>query len=238
MGIWAYSYNETVTAIAYNPSRMGAYTHLKVAQKAILKGGLKIEEPNEHYNLNIASKNGVTVIDGSDETLTNRCPDATNCSRENQNEITNIKPEGYNESNICSTGDPALTCKTNVNAPYVMVQGISASPVQNFSFTGTIPSAEKQVSALVVYGGTLTVQGADNQDSYIGSISNNGGDNGTVERLKLTAGRLEVASLYITDSLQLGNVTIVKNGFTRYAFKDRTLTKAGTQVKVSVLTAY
>lgn len=37
---------ETVSSVSFNPSRMGDYTYLKVANKATLKGGLKTPEMN------------------------------------------------------------------------------------------------------------------------------------------------------------------------------------------------
>lgn len=242
----AFSYNETVTAIAYNPSRMGAYTHLKAAQKAILKGGLNVEEraPSADYNLVILSKNGVTLRDGSDTALTDRCPDAAACSQENQNEITTIKPEGYEPSaNVCSTtGTPSPTCVTQLDAPYVMVQAISTTPLENYSYSNSAtPAAEKRIAALAVYGGTFTAQasGADPasniyQDSYIATIPNNGGDNGTVAQLKLVANEmLEVGGLYVFSSLKLGEVSITAvSPTTKYAFVERVFSSGAQKAKV------
>lgn len=46
-------YNEVVSAISYNPSRLGAYTHLKVAEKATLKGGLRADTIDVLRNVQI-----------------------------------------------------------------------------------------------------------------------------------------------------------------------------------------
>ncbi len=229
----AFSYNETVAAISYNPSRMGAYTHLKVARKAILKGGLIVEEPaaGEDYNLVFLSKNGVTLRDGSDTTLTNRCSDAAACTRDNQNEITTIKPERYNASNVCTDG----TCVTEVEAISVMVQAISTEPLETYSYTSeSIHTAGKRLDTLAVYGGTFVAQAGGSQDSYIATIPNNGGDNGTVANLKLKANQmLEVGGLYISESLQLGNVTISEFvPSSEYAFVDRVFNNGAKKVSV------
>ncbi len=72
-------YNEVVSAISYNPSRLGAYTHLKAVEKAKLAGGLL----QDGGNLNVLAKGTVTV----------QCKGSCN-----SNEINNIKPVGALES--------------------------------------------------------------------------------------------------------------------------------------------
>lgn len=73
VSVWAAdaSYNESVAAISYNPSRLGAYSHLKIAQKAVLKGG--IDAQTNSADVNILTKGTVNVQDGPDCTDSNAC---------------------------------------------------------------------------------------------------------------------------------------------------------------------
>ena len=65
------SYNESVAAISYNPSRLGAYSHLKIAQKAVLKGG--IDAQTNSADVNIITKGTVNISGGPDCTGSNAC---------------------------------------------------------------------------------------------------------------------------------------------------------------------
>lgn len=57
----AHAYNETVTSIAYNPSRMGAFDYLKVNEKLTLKSGLRelgnTAEINLYGNITVQDTN-------------------------------------------------------------------------------------------------------------------------------------------------------------------------------------
>ena len=47
----AHAYNETITSIAYNPSRMGAYDYLKINKKLTLKSGFRAVGNTTEINL-------------------------------------------------------------------------------------------------------------------------------------------------------------------------------------------
>ena len=88
----AFARNESVSAISYNPSRLGAYSHLKAVSKAVIPGGVnwgKIYKPENLANvINIASKDTVTFRD-EQEGETHKC---TTKPCQNINRIKIIKP--------------------------------------------------------------------------------------------------------------------------------------------------
>ncbi len=208
------AYNETVSAISYNPSRMGAYTHLKITQGATLKGGLNVP-------------NGAALVFKSKDTGTVTIQDEKTCegnaSACNKHEITFIKPANYFVSS--ETGDdptcPGATgneCNGTLKASRVLIQGQSDSPVSTWTMNDTVPTL---VPSLDIYGGEATV-GAD---SYIATISNDS-TKGTVQKLTLAGENVKLTSnLYVRDSLKLGNITIKRGVVTaasEYQFIERT----------------
>lgn len=224
----ACAYNEALSAISYNPSRMGAYTHLKVAQTATLGGGLKVL--NTTAGLNFRSVSGIELDDSAN---TRSCADAT-CAT--VNEITEIKPEGFNASDQCDTAH-GRTCATSVVAQKVLVQKNATSPVESYSYSGDEPAEANRLAALSVYGGTMQVGETVNADSYINTLANDN-TNGTVSYLLMKAGGLQVdGNLFIVENFQLGNITIDKiTNPQSYAFVERrAIGSENTYRKVRVL---
>ncbi len=68
--LYAQNYNETVAAISYNPSRFGAYSHLKIAKEATLTG---VDAQTNSADVNIMTKGTVLISGGPDCTGTNEC---------------------------------------------------------------------------------------------------------------------------------------------------------------------
>ncbi len=120
--VYAADYNESVAAISYNPSRLGAYSHLKVVNKATLAGG--VDAQTNSADVNIMTTGTVEFKNSDNQGV---CSTGSGCY-----EITTIdsmaREEGCsNYSDLCSVADPytaSLTTQANTvvqggNTPYV-----------------------------------------------------------------------------------------------------------------------
>lgn len=91
-----FGYNEAVSAISYNPSRSGNYTHLKVVKTATLKGGMQVAEP-------VSVRKTITIKDEKHNDCSQS--DLSKCDQ-----IANVKPivayaQCADNSTFCSWND-------------------------------------------------------------------------------------------------------------------------------------
>lgn len=139
-------YNEVVSAISYNPSRLGAYTHLKAVEKATLAGGLLQPEENGG-RLNVLSKGVITV----------QCQSGEACA---SNAIDDIRPVG-------SFGESCESLSSFCDQFQTSQKGGSLQGPNNNSGTPTGVS-------VVMYGGSLGKKEATSgTTAIINSISLN-----------------------------------------------------------------
>ena len=194
-------FNESVSAISYNPSRLGAYTQLKAVSSATLQGGLKAEEG---ATVNVMSRGTVNVQDSL-----HSCTSSSGvCS--NINTITEIHP--INERSNCS--DLSSHCGWSTSQSGGALQGPSGRLY--------IPAGYNYESASTNTGLIVYMQGGSqltaSQDSYIGTIQN-------VGRLSMamsTEARV-LGNVTVKDSFSLGGILISKpaDTFQRYVFIER-----------------
>lgn len=183
----ALAYNEQVAAIAYNPSRLGAYRQLRVTKTATLQGGANVDA---NGSMNIESN--VTLKDE-----TNKCEEGTGkCDKANLNQITTIVPDGEDTTNTSADVSGTLQ-KYKENSVYI----------GSYNIDGTSPAAD-QGTRVNVLGGELTATG----DSYIDNFKSD-----TVSKLTVTANELSVgtdttsAVFGTTESLKLGGIKVNKS---------------------------
>ncbi len=222
----AYAYNESVAAISFNPSRLGAYNYLKAVNTATLRGGISVG-PEQLY---INSTGTVTLQDNNHSCRV----ESGNCEGDNLNTITTIVP-------LASVAEkcPACTSSTHADTSAV-VQGIDAAngaPQSSYTFPNDLNSSAFKIQDSTVVnmrGGTFTADG----DSYIHNLYDSS-ESGNQDKLKtLTVGARQInvmGILQVNDSMKLGNITIKKpltgpNGKS-YKFVERT-TKDKKTVKV------
>lgn len=209
----ALAYNEQVAAIAYNPSRLGAYRQLRVTKTATLQGGANVDA---NGSMNIESN--VTLKDE-----TNKCEEGTGkCDKANLNQITTIMPDGEDTTSTSAQVSGTL-------------QGYKENGVYfgTYSIGGTSQPAAAQGTQVNVLGGTLTATG----DSYIDNFKSD-----TVSKLTVTANELSVgtdttsAVFGTTESLKLGGIKVntspCPGGCKEYQWVDRFPDGANERVKV------
>lgn len=210
----AFAYNESVAAISFNPSRLGAYTHLKAVNTATLRGGVQVESDQ----LSIHSKGTVTLNDTS-SVATRQCSATNGCDAANLNTITEIIPwADKTEGVTCGSGND---CTRNTRAiTSAIMQGRSNNPVQNTYAISTDPTIDSTNSTVVhMKGGTFYAS----SDSYIDGFK----QNDALKALKVSAAQIDFKNnLYAKESLKLGNITIKPTGSPAgYKFVQRTTQK-------------
>ena len=198
-------YNEVVSAISYNPSLTGAYTHLKVVENATLKGGLAVDNSGALVNV---VKN-VTVTDSMHS-----------CA---QNDV----------SNTCSKVTTIVPSTNVTQAPYKRTAaqgGILQGPSGVLYGTSyNVASGNSQNSGLTIHmkDGTIETTG----DSYIGQIQNMSGLVVSGGALRLEGDK----TLWVrnVNAIKMGGVevSVPSTNLARYKFKDRVDT-AGTKFEV------
>ncbi|MCI5821299.1 MAG: hypothetical protein MR039_06180, partial [Elusimicrobia bacterium] len=150
---------EVVSAITFNPSRLGTYTHLRAANSAVLAGGLETE------TMNVSSAGTVSVTTPSSDNIYV----ATEVrSVENASVAVNM-PNTVFYGNSDSVGGLSSITKVAIaggdqtykNKSYVYLLDAAYSLIQ-------------QVNTLKVKGGALTISGnaKDGRNLYNGTHSN------------------------------------------------------------------
>ena len=192
----AFAYTESVAAISYNPSRLGAYQYLKAVQTATLRGGLQVEE-NASMNVSAAGSVLLRETESANECTSTQC--SNDSSSGNINQITTIVP---------ATGDN-VTTRVDSSA---IVQKIS-TPIENYQYNGTSQPNAVQGTDVTMYGGSLQAK----QDSFINTLT------ATADKLNIEAtasiqinGNAEAA-----DTLQLGKITLIPDNANSLTWKDK-----------------
>ena len=152
---------EMISAVSYNPSRMGDYVYLKVADKANLKGGIEANtmtvrsggtvsasSPNLNYNV-------PAVVGASGSTL-----DMPNTA------IHGAAANTYANYQAVNTGTPtALLNKVYVNG--------GTTTVKNDSYIATLDAVNRlKQKAATLRANKLSVSGSENASLYEGATTN------------------------------------------------------------------
>ena len=152
---------EMISAVSYNPSRMGDYVYLKVADKANLKGGIEANtmtvrsggtvsasSPNLNYNV-------PAVVGASGSTL-----DMPNTA------IHGAAANTYDNYQAVNTGTPnALLNKVYVNG--------GTTTVKNDSYIATLDAVNRlKQKAATLRANKLSVSGSENASLYEGATTN------------------------------------------------------------------
>ena len=152
---------EMISAVSYNPSRMGDYVYLKVADKANLKGGIEANtmtvrsggtvsasSPNLNYNV-------PAVVGASGSTL-----DMPNTA------IHGAAANTYTNYQAVNTGTPtALLNKVYVNG--------GTTTVRNDSYIATLDAVNRlKQKAATLRANKLSVSGSENASLYEGATTN------------------------------------------------------------------
>ena len=152
---------EMISAVSYNPSRMGDYVYLKVADKANLKGGIEANtmtvrsggtvsasSPNLNYNV-------PAVVGESGSTL-----DMPNTA------IHGAAANTYDNYQAVNTGTPtALLNKVYVNG--------GTTTVKNDSYIATLDAVNRlKQKAATLRANKLSVSGSENASLYDGATTN------------------------------------------------------------------
>lgn len=197
----AFAYNESVAAISYNPSRLGAYQYLKAVQKATLGGGLRI---NSNATMNVQAGTGTKTVSLTDNDPANECANSK-CSIDpsdgNINQITTIKPAGNANEDVT----------TKVNSS-VILQKISNTPITNYEYNGTSQPSADNGTNVTMEGGALEAS----NDSFINQLTV------TAEKLNIkaeTSIQIE-GDAEATKTLQLGTITLVPSNNDKLTWKD------------------
>ena len=152
---------EMISAVSYNPSRMGDYVYLKVADKANLKGGIEANtmtvrsggtvsasSPNLNYNV-------PAVVGESGSAL-----DMPNTA------IHGAAANTYDNYQAVNTGTPtALLNKVYVNG--------GTTTVKNDSYIATLDAVNRlKQKAATLRANKLSVSGSENASLYEGATTN------------------------------------------------------------------
>ena len=152
---------EMISAVSYNPSRMGDYVYLKVADKANLKGGIEANtmtvrsggtvsasSPNLNYNV-------PAVVGASGSAL-----DMPNTA------IHGAAANTYDNYQAVNTGTPtALLNKVYVNG--------GTTTVKNDSYIATLDAVNRlKQKAATLRANKLSVSGSENASLYEGATTN------------------------------------------------------------------
>ncbi len=150
MGVPVLLQAETVSSVSFNPSRMGEYTYLKVADKANLKGGLNAT------TLNISS--GGTVSMTTDSSSRVYQIDTVTGEANSSIDMPNTAFHG-NTANTYSSYDASSSSVPSGLLPTVKVLG-GTQQYNNDSYLATVDAVNMlKQRAGTLKGGTLTIGG-------------------------------------------------------------------------------
>lgn len=230
-----FAMNEVVAAIAYNPSRLGAYENLVAHTTAKFVGGIVIQAGDNPGIMNIQSKGGQSIA-LRDAQEAHKCTvehcritDEGNDKKRTLNIIKNITPNTDNIDGI----ETSASLKGTLLKRHFVAGGTDVW-LRSFSIAGGSVNKYMAPSGtdVTINGGTLQV----NKDAYIYGFKNIS-DGETVKNLKITTNKLttgyQVAvptHFHVKEGFTLGNVTIsaaggeqcgiTANKCKRYEFKD------------------
>lgn len=192
-------YNEAVSAISYNPSRLGAYTYLKAVQGAHLQGGLKISAEN-HSQLNVQSASGHAVtlrdVNSSHNVADNSCSTVENGWCGGVNTIQTVQPVGSNAN-------------TSAALPNTIVEGTGTVFSAGSNLITASNIGDNQGTNVALSGGTLTVA----RDGYIGGFANAGTNENVTKLNMISQNAVQFGTNFTAQNqFQLGNVTITCPG--------------------------
>ncbi len=149
-GVTVWLQAETVSSVSFNPSRMGEYTYLKVADKANLKGGLNAT------TLNISS--GGTVSMTTDSSSRVYQIDTVTGAANSSIDMPNTAFHG-NTANTYSGYDASSSSVPSGLLPTVKVLG-GTQQYNNDSYLATVDAVNMlKQRAGTLKGGTLTIGG-------------------------------------------------------------------------------
>ena len=191
--------NEEVSAITYNPSRLGVYEKLVAVREATFRGGVDVNGAT--MNIQSAAGGTITLSDTKNEHQCKKNPDG-HCILEPTWKVDRYY--GLNKiTTINATGDDRKTSAnmSNTLQKYVSTREGQDTYFNTYEVNGASP-AVGQGTAINVHGGMLRADG----DSYIRSF-----DNTTVDKLTVTTGLLQVEGsngFYAKDSFKLGRITV------------------------------
>lgn len=206
-----YAVNESVASISYNPSRLGAYSHLKVAKKAQLSG---IDATNADVNITsvgtVEMTNSRSQCNSNADVSQGKCDKVTTVlSMANRNNCGNY-------SDFCTNSDKSASLSTESNT---VVQRKTVEGSVNYLAANGLPdiATETQIpdssigTTVNVTGGILNATGSSSK-VFVHQIS------GTLSNITLDAlssGTIilnQNKEITVTDEFKLGNITIVPPG--------------------------
>lgn len=211
-----YAVNESVAAISYNPSRLGAYSHLKVAKKAQLSG---MDATNA--DVNITSVGTVEMTNSRSQ-----CNSNADISQGNCDKVTTVLSMASRTgcsaySDFCSNADKSASLSTGSNT---VVQRKTVEGSVNYLATSDLPDIATEVSipssmgtTVNVTGGTLNATGSSSKvfvNQITGTLANIKIDalsSGTIILNEKNAAN-QNNKIEVTDEFKLGNITIVPPG--------------------------
>ncbi len=188
--------NESVAAISFNPSRLGAYTHLKAVSKATLTGG--VDTTTNSTDMNIKSQGTVSISDTNGD---HTCVE-NSCSKGNLNTITNLQPV---------SAENGQTITTSAAMTKAVMKKANDEPENNeytneYTINGNRqPPADKiadQGTNITLKGGTLEAT----THSYIHNFTANVY---SLKQLEIAAKTLEVKNdFHAKQSFTLGEIEV------------------------------
>ena len=160
---------EVVSAITFNPSRLGTYTHLRAANSAVLAGGLETE------TMNVSSAGTVSVTTPSSDNIY----EATEVRpAENASQVTVNMPNTTFYGNGEPVGDELLklsSITTVAIAGGTQTYTGGTQPYQEKSYVDLLDAASSLIQQVnTLKGGALTISGnaKDGRNLYNGTHSN------------------------------------------------------------------
>ncbi len=221
-----FSYNESVAAISFNPSRLGAYTYLKAVSNATLAGGLDTQTNN--VEMNIKSKGTVTLQDQNADA--HKCTKGS-CTGHNfatgvSGNLNSIK---VMEPKAVAAGQ---TIATKANMTKAVLKKPTNNPASNsYSITDRDqdqPTAA-QGTSFTLYGGTLKAT----KESYIHAFI----PNDSLKKLEIAATNLIAQQgFHVKGNFTLGKIEVqpssCTNGCKSYHFIERLNTSDSKKYKV------
>lgn len=156
---------EVVSAITFNPSRLGTYTYLRAANSAVLAGGLETE------TMNVSSAGTVSVTIPSSDTSDNIYEATEVRPAENASQVTVNMPNTTFYGNGKPVGDELLK---RSSIPTVAIAG-GDQTYKNKSYVYLLDAASSLIQQVnTLKGGALTISGnaQDGRNLYNGTHSN------------------------------------------------------------------
>ncbi len=214
----AYAYNEMVSAIAYNPSRLGAYSYLKVLKKATFKAGLGTTGNLTEINL---YGNPITITDPRQD-----LPHKINVIKSLSNYVVGTSNKTFNDKSSAWVYNPYANGGPNgprlqfsdawLTGEQVDLATLWSAYTSTTTSEDTVPNVNP-IGTVKMYGGTFTAvsSGGKRGVSVINEIKGLDLSSILSDKITIYAEQATVTSptstLYVTDTLTLGGTTISAN---------------------------